>query len=177
VTTTEASALSVGTVVGSWVAIPEKDGSAVKDGDALMLTVDETDTDDDVDEDMEAVNDGDGEKHAVALTHADSDGDALILKDPLEHAESDGDALSEVDRDTLTVAVTDGSTQVPDGADRPGVGHSARQAHIVKFAEPGGQYAPVGQTLFPHAKTEEMPVRLLKMPPGQGRGATELSRQ
>jgi hypothetical protein len=177
VTTTEASALSVGTVVGSWVAIPEKDGSAVKDGDALMLTVDETDTDDDVDEDMEAVNDGDGEKHAVALTHADSDGDALILDDTLEHEESDGDALTEADRDMLEVAVTDGSTQVPDGADRPGVGHSARQAHMVKFAEPGGQYAPVGQTLFPHAKTEEMPVRLLKMPPGQGRGATELSGQ
>jgi len=77
----------------------------------------------------------------------------------------------------LTVAVTDGSTQVPVGAERPGRGHSARQAHKVKFAEPGGQYDPDGHTRFPHATREEMPVRLLKMPPGHGRGATEFSGQ
>jgi hypothetical protein len=93
VPTIEASGLSVGAVVGSDVAIPENDGEAVKDGDALLLSVSVMNADEDGDVDKEKVDDEDAVKLVVALAHADTDGDALKLKDPLEHAESDGDAL------------------------------------------------------------------------------------
>jgi hypothetical protein len=89
----------------------------------------------------------------------------------------EGDLEGDIDGVADLVGVTDEEfAQTPDGRDSPEIGHSAMHEQSVADTDPGGQYEPIGHVKLQPAE-DARPVALLKVPPGQGRGATVLRGQ